>query len=136
MQNEVTFIIDDSGRAVYILTEAAKTLDFSEKPPALRASHVLPDSLALRLAFRGVRALVSDDSRIAAWSRTWPCRWMVDMSPVGGGVLRWSDLPHAVALFGPAQYWGGNETATWRNRAEAIDAEVEALNEFFIRRKL
>jgi hypothetical protein len=110
MQNEVTFIIDEQGDALYLLTDAAKTLDFTECPPRLRASHVLPECIALRLVFRAVRALVSDTSRIAQWTRGWGCLWLVDTSPVGGGII----------------------PLRWRNRAEAIDAEVEALNEYFI----
>jgi hypothetical protein len=106
MQNEVTFIIAD-GRMTYLLTKAAPRL---EGAVVRRASHVEPDNACLRLLFHGVRSLVSDGSRIAAWSRTWPCMWRVNMAPVGGGIL-------------PIRYG---------YRLAAIDAEVEALNKFFI----
>ena len=106
MQNEVTFIIGD-GRMTYLLTKAAPRL---EGAVVKRASHVYPVNAYLRLTFRTIRKLVRDDSRIAAWSRLWPCMWQVDMSPVGAGIL-------------PVHF---------SNRLAAIDAEVEALNNHFI----
>ena len=110
MQSEVTFIIDQStGNGVFLLTKAAKTLYFGPLP-RIRASHVYPDNWVLRLVFRVVRALVSDDSQTAQWTRNWNCLWLVDTSPLGGGILE----------------------GRWRNRNEAIDAEVEAINQIFI----
>jgi hypothetical protein len=105
-QQEVTFIIAD-GKMTYLLTKAAFVL---EGAVVRRASHVEPNNFVLRLCFRVVRALCSDASRIAAWTRTWGCMWRVNMSPVGAGIL-------------PAQF---------SNRLAAIDAEVEALNNHFI----
>jgi hypothetical protein len=105
-QQEVTFIIAD-GTMTYLLTKAAPRL---EGAVIRRASHVIPVNTVLQAAFRILRACVSDGSRLAAWSRTWPCKWMVDMTPVGGGIL-------------PVQF---------EDRAAAIDAEVEALNKLFI----
>jgi len=110
MQNEATLIIDlATGDCKMVLTRAAKMLHLTDSPSS-RASHVYPVNAGLRLVFRVVRGLVSDDSRIAAWSRTWPCMWQVDLSPVGGGIL-------------PVHF---------SNRLTAIDAEVEALNNLFI----
>jgi hypothetical protein len=105
-QQEVTFIISE-GRMTYLLTKAAPRL---EGAVVRRASHVVPVNAYLRLAFRAIRKLVADDSRIAAWSRTWGCTWLVDMTPVGAGIL-------------PVHF---------SNRLAAIDAEVEALNSHFI----
>jgi hypothetical protein len=111
-QNEATLVIDESGDCKIVLTTAAKMLFLASTMAveSRRASHVYPGNPVLRLIFRAVRALVSDDSRIAAWTRTWPCLWRVDMRPVGAGIL-------------PVHY---------SNRLAAIDAEVEALNNFFI----
>jgi hypothetical protein len=106
MQNEVTFIIA-GGKMTYLLTKAAPRF---EGAVVRRASHVVPVNAYLRLAFQAIRKLVADDSRIAAWSRTWDCMWMVDMRPVGAGIL-------------PVQF---------SNRLAAIDAEVVALNNHFI----
>jgi len=109
MQNEVTFIIGD-GKMTYLLTKAAPRI---EGAVVRRASHVEPVNVYLRLAFRAIRKLVRDDSRIAAWSRLWPCMWQVDMSPVGAGIL-------------PVHF---------SNRLAAIDAEVKFLNDWFIYEK-
>jgi hypothetical protein len=106
MQNEVTFIIAD-GKMKYLLTKAAPRI---EGAVVRRASHVEPDNFMLRLSFHAVRALCSDASRLAAWTRTWGCMWRVNMSPVGAGIL-------------PVRYG---------YRIAAIDAEVDALNNFFI----
>ena len=71
-----------------------------------RASHVLPRSLPLRLAFRAIRLALGDWGSAAVWTRSWRCLWTVDLDPSEGPVL------------GP-----------FASRAEAIDAEVEWLAE-------
>jgi hypothetical protein len=109
MQNECTLIIDSNGDCKMVLTAAAKLLKLTDSP-SRRASHVIPANTYLRLAFQAIRKLVADDSRLAAWTRTWSCMWLVDMRLVGAGIL-------------PVHY---------SNRLAAIDAEVAALNQFFI----
>ena len=110
MQNECTLIIDqETGDCKMVLTTAAKMLNLTDSP-ACRASHVYPANWLLRAAFVLIRSHCTDTSKLAAWSRTWPCLWQVDMAPVGGGIL----------------------PGRWTNRLTAIDAEVEALNNFFI----
>jgi hypothetical protein len=111
MQNEVTFIIDTKdGTAKYLLTEAAGALDFEEKPPAIRASHVEPCDFVLRALFHLLRKWFGDKGRMSEFTRAWPTKWRVNMNPVGGGIL----------------------FETYYNRRTAIDAEVEALNNLFI----
>lgn len=122
MQNEVTFIIAD-GTMTYLLTKAAPRL---EGAVVRRASHVEPVSAYLRLVFHAIRKLVADDSRVAAWTRTWGCMWRVDMTPVGAGILHWKDVGNWNSCDCPLGI------ATFSNRLTAIDAEVEALNNFFI----
>ncbi len=116
MQNEATLIIDENGVCKIVLTDAAKSLFLASTVAAesSRASHVEPVSLVLRVLFHAVRSSVSDDSRLAAWTRLWPCLWRVNMKPVGAGIL-------------PVHF---------TNRLAAIDAEVEALNNFFIGEKI
>ena len=77
-----------------------------------RASHVLPVNALLRILFNVLRHIVTDDSRIAEWTRKWTCLWFVDPSPVGGDVL----------------------SGRWRDRASAVAAEVEYLNRLFLTR--
>lgn len=52
-----------------------------------RVSHVEPQSLPLRLAFRLLRSVVSDNSRLAEWTRRWPCRWRVRIVGFGSEVI-------------------------------------------------
>jgi len=40
-----------------------------------RASHVEPTNLLLRWVFHLIRKRVDDDSRMAMFTRFWPCRW-------------------------------------------------------------
>ena len=68
----------------------------SDRPTALaetlggrqrRAARIMPERLSLRLAFAGLRCLVSEGSTVADWTRTWRCRWVVDLRLSGGGRL-------------------------------------------------
>lgn len=70
-----------------------------------RASSIEPQNVLLRLAFHAIRGTVSDSSRLAAWTRTWACRWRVRIH--GGPVL----------------------PGTFSDRAEAIRAEIAWLQE-------
>lgn len=70
-----------------------------------RASHVEPINPILRVAFTVIRARVSDASRLAGWTRRWPCLWRANLAPSGGPLL------------GP-----------FARRNDAIDAEVAWLN--------
>jgi hypothetical protein len=72
-----------------------------------RASHVEPDSLVLRVLFHGLRRLAGEQGAVAAFTRGWPVLWRADMGPSGGPVL----------------------PGRWRDRREAIAAEIEWLNE-------
>lgn len=78
-----------------------------------RASHVEPANFFLRQAFTVIRMLVSDDSRLAGWTRTWSCLWRVNTKPVGGPIL-----PLAFC-----------------DRRVAIEYEIQFLNEFFLEAK-
>jgi len=61
-----------------------------------RASVIEPVSLPLRLAFRLIRLLVRDDSRLANWTRSWECLWRVRI--IGGPVLDGQFAPRRAAL--------------------------------------
>lgn len=75
-----------------------------------RASHVLPQNLILRILFHVLRSIWGEYGWMAEFTRSWSCLWYVDLSPVGGPTL-------------PQRF---------KNRAEAITAEVEWLQEFFL----
>lgn len=42
-----------------------------------RVSRIVPTNVVLMVAFYIVRGLCSDDSKLAAWTRLWPCQWKV-----------------------------------------------------------
>ena len=75
-----------------------------------RASNVEPVNPALRRLFYTLRILYGDKTAAAEFTRVWPCRWRVNLAPVGGPILRGS----------------------WYNRSEAIKAEIVWLNANFI----
>ena len=52
-----------------------------------RASHVVPVNPIKRVAFRALRALASDTSRVSGWTRKWKGPWVSDLSPSGGPCL-------------------------------------------------
>ena len=62
-----------------------------------RVSTIVPQNVLLRCTFAVLRSLVADSSRVAAWTRTWRCVWLVRI---------------ARATYGP-----------FRNRSEAIKFE-------------
>ncbi len=75
-----------------------------------RASNVEPVSNTLRYVFYGLRFLFGEKGRMAQFTRQWRCDWRVNLAPIGGSVL----------------------AGSYRNRAEAIDAEIAYLNKTFI----
>ena len=42
-----------------------------------RVSRIVPRNTLARIAFILLRLVVNDTSSIAAWTRTWPCNWIV-----------------------------------------------------------
>ena len=121
----ITVFIDDEGMT-FLMDETVKL--FEGEGEVKRASHVEPDSLVFRLLFHTLRHVFGDKGRMSDFTRSWPCLWRVNTKPTAGRILTWGDLPHNR---GSQVYWGQNETATWRNRQEAIDAEIVFLNEWF-----
>ena len=107
-QDEVTFIVESTGDAVYLVTEAAANLNLGSSP--LRATHVEPVNAVLRCAFHLLRQWLGDKGRMSDFTRRWPCKWRINLKPVDGPIL-------------PTVYY---------DRSQAINAEVIALNKFFI----
>src|SRR5271166_5333938 len=79
----VIISIDSEGAATYLVNEHTRDL-FPDAAMPRRASHVVPMDPCLRILFQTLRAVCSDDSEAAKWTRTWGCRWQVDLSPVNG----------------------------------------------------
>ena len=75
VNNRVTIAIQSGGEVRYIDPRARALAQGA--PSRRRVSRVEPARLSLRLLFLAVRAVVSDESRLAAWTRTWQCAWRV-----------------------------------------------------------
>lgn len=99
----ITVFIDDEGMT-FLMDESVKLFDGEGE--VRRASHVEPDGLVFRLLFHILRHVFGDKGRMSDFTRSWPCLWRIDTSPVGGPIL-------------PERY---------RNRRDAIEAEIEFLN--------
>lgn len=79
-----TLLIRPDGRVEYIGDDGAGLV--SGKVTRRRASHVVPVAFWRRLAFRVLRAVFADESRVAAWTRAWRGPWRVEIigGPAGG----------------------------------------------------
>lgn len=131
----LTVTILEDGSLQYLRTDACDVLLELGEAVTRRASHVEPADLKSRILFHCLRTLVSDKSRVAAWTRTWTCKWRVNTAPVGGPILSWRDVWRTSGgVAGDEHNWPDGEVATFDNRQTAIDAEVMFLNEFFLTR--
>ena len=134
----VTITIEDDGNLTFLATESSDVFLELGTVITRRASHVEPANFWQRIAFRILRTLASDDSRAAAWTRTWNTLWHVDTRPVGGPVLTYGHLWEAdgtadvlpvvrtLHMYNRVKYFSDRQTA--------IDAEVKFLNKFFAER--
>ena len=141
----LTVTIDENGDMLYLKTPLSDVLLELGTVVEKRASHVEPVNIFQRIAFRALR-LFGDKTRVAEWTRTWQCEWLVDTRPVGGPVLSWNDVysheqkrqmvrDQAIdEIVGNPVVSNLKNVATWRNRQDAIDAEVAFLNNFFLTR--
>jgi hypothetical protein len=125
----VTITIEDDGNLTFLATESSDVFLELGTVVTRRASHVYPSNFWKRVAFRVLRTLFTDDSRVAAWTRTWDNLWRIDTSPVGGKVLLWEDVCPAMR-----RTKVGKRVAVWGVRQQAIDNEVRFLNDWFARR--
>lgn len=103
-------IIEPDGTVRFIMADDLAGLLTEGNAQVTRASNVMPAGLLKRIAFRVIRNLVPDNSRLAGWTRTWRGHWIADMKLSGGPVLR-------------GAYGKG-----FALRADALVAEVEWIN--------
>jgi len=108
-KNIVTVTIEDNGDLTFLATDSADVFLEQGKTVTRRASHVEPDILLLRILFHVLR-LFGNKNKIAAWTRTWNCRWRVNTKPTADYIL----------------------PETYKVRQDAIDAEVCFLNRWFL----
>ena len=64
-------IIRPDGQVLKIFDPGDEELGLEQR----RASHVEPVNRALRGIFHFIRRRCEDDSKLAAFTRKWPCRW-------------------------------------------------------------
>ena len=106
----ITVTIDENSDLIFLSTDKSDVFLEMGKTVKRRASHVEPEHLAKRIAFRALRGVFGDHGRVADWTRGWSGKWRVDTRPTAGVVLH--------QLFD--------------SREEAITAEIEFLNKFFL----
>lgn len=107
MPKEFLIGVDDDCRLQFIHDDELIFLGDLGQVETTRASHVEPADPTLRKIFHMLRCHFGEDSPTAEWTRSWDCLWQVDMRPSNGPVL----------------------TGRWRNRLEALQAEVEWLQD-------
>lgn len=78
------FVVDRDGRVRHLDKGG---LSIPGNVTRRRASHIVPVDIWARAAFNLIRALVSDESRVAEWTRSWPCVWQVDLRLSSGPVV-------------------------------------------------
>ncbi len=109
-KEEVNLIIRDDGSFICLDINEAECFKSIGVVNRKRATHVEPDNLLLRLAFHILRLFFGDKGFMSEFTRHWPCRWRVNITPVGGPIL----------------------PELFDNRIDAIDAEVAWLNKHFL----
>lgn len=103
---EVSVVVRDNGSVVCLDTKDTQCFRDMGNVTTRRASHVVPIDNKLRAIFYFLRKLFGEKGWMAEFTRLWPCRWLIDLRPVGGPIM-----------------------APYRNRKNAIRAEVRWLNE-------
>jgi hypothetical protein len=110
----ITVTITEDGDQLFLKGHGAEVFGEAGPSRVRRASHIVPENLWARLAFRTIRFCVHDTSRLAAWTRGWRCLWRVDTKPVGGPIL----------------------ADRFTDRQAAINAEIQFLNKYFLEETL
>ncbi len=104
------FSIDDNTGDIRFLVNES-TEDFVDSTSIIkRASHVVPWNPVLRVFFRFLRLLWGEKGLVPDWTRSWSCRWQINLSPVGGPII-------------PVE---------WASRQSAIDFEIQWLEQNFL----
>ena len=106
----VTVTITEDGNQLFVAGHGNDVFCDAGTSTVQRASHVEPDNAVLRWLFHYIRQRCADTSALAGFTRLWPCLWRINTAPVGGPILE----------------------AKYRDRKQAIEAEVRFLNQFFL----
>ena len=106
--DKFTVFIDDDGLTQGLKSPVTRVLGLNERR---RVSHVEPVNRALRWLFHFIRNRVTDESRVAGFTRRWPVKWQ-------------------------ANVFEGPTLGPYNVRQEAIDAEIAYINNTFEKGKL
>jgi hypothetical protein len=82
----VKIVIDPNGEMRTIATPEAESLGLGSGKRR-RASYIEPANRPLRWLFRRLRRMFGDYGRVAAFTRSWPCEWRVDLTPSAGPIV-------------------------------------------------
>lgn len=108
MNREVTVDIMRTGELRFIEKPETATLCRIGLSARQRISYVEPVNAIIRVAFTVLRRIVSDDSRAAAWSRKWKCRWRVRM--IQSKVVFGCFVDRDEAIAAEVKYWNEIES--------------------------
>lgn len=108
--NNVVITIREDGNIIYMPNESTSCFEELGVINSKRASHVEPDNFPLRILFHMLRCIYGDKGRMSEFTRHWPCLWRVNTKPTVGVIL----------------------PERWRNREDAIAAEIAFLNDYLI----
>lgn len=101
--------ISEDGIVRFLVNDTTKGL-LDEDCVTRRASHVEPVSSVLRTIFHVLRRIFGDKGWMATFTRRWPCFWRINFTPINGPILNY----------------------VYRDRQQAIEAEIEWLNKHFL----
>ena len=107
----VKVTIDEDTAEIKYLISAESPLLILPDSTVKRASNIIPANVLLRTIWYALR-MFGDDTLAARYTRTWECKWVIDFSPIGYGIL-------------PVE---------WDSRQAAIDFEVDYLERNFLTR--
>ena len=77
MTLEFIEISEDGKITVFHDSKYAKKIKHIEKIE--RVSHIVPANPILRIIFKLLRKLFGDEGKIADWTRTWKCKWKIEL---------------------------------------------------------
>jgi hypothetical protein len=107
--NEYVVTLSEDGTVRFLVNEDTKPF-IDEDAVIRRASHVEPKNVLIRLTFHILRGIFGEKGWMAEFTRRWPCKWRINLSPINGPIL-------------PGLY---------KDRQEAIREEIKYLNSNFI----
>ena len=91
MSKRITIVISNDGQSrLGVGEDAHRILGRMGIVVRKRASHIRPRQPLLRWLFILIRFVCNDDKRfkpLVKWSRTWKCKWMVDLRKSGGRLV-------------------------------------------------